>query len=290
MTTGGRVLVQGAGAVAAAAGALLAGVPGARVRAASRRESVLLTAVAPDGAVAHVPVVRYEDVEPGTVDLLILTSAPGELDDSVAAALAAVRPETVGVSSPVIGDAAIAQRMFPDADVVTLAPGLLSFATARGTETRAEYWVPPLTPAFAAVADGELPRRLADQYPGVIRRAPARAVAAVGAAMVPYAAELAIAGGHWPTFLRNLRRPGRGTAEAMRVDLGVPVPAPPPIVVRAVLRRLGRTAPFDLPTFAGNHFVRHAEQSLRILDAWRAMTPRATPALDSLRDDLAAAL
>ena len=76
MTTGGRVLVQGAGAVAAAAGALLAGVPGARVRAASRRESVLLTAIAPDGAPAHVPVVRYEDVEPGTVDLLILTSRP----------------------------------------------------------------------------------------------------------------------------------------------------------------------------------------------------------------------
>ncbi|MGC5026015.1 hypothetical protein ACLQ3K_14775 [Tsukamurella sp. DT100] len=293
MTERRRVLIQGAGAVSAAAGALLAGT-GADVRAASRRADVLLTAVDPRGVVAHVPVVRYADVEPGTVDLLILTSAPGELDDGVATALAAARPETVGVTSPVIGDAAVAERMFPGAGIATLAPGLLSFATARGTETRAEFWVPPLARAFSAVAvegsDRDLPRRLAAEYPGVIGRAPARGVAAVGAAMVPYAAELAIVGGDWPTFLRRLTRPGRAMAEAMRVDVGLPVFAPPPIVVRAVLRQLCRTVPFDFPKFAGNHFVRHADQSLRILDAWRAMTPRATPALDALREDLAAAL
>ncbi|CAM3340642.1 hypothetical protein [Tsukamurella hominis] len=292
MTERRRVLIQGAGAVSAAAGALLAGT-GADVRAASRRDDVVLTAVDPRGVVAHVPVVRYADVEPGTVDLLILTSAPGELDDGVAAALAAALPATVGVTSPVIGDAAVAERMFPDAGIATLAPGLLSFATARGTETRAEFWVPPLAPAFAAVAvEGSpgLPRRLAADYPKVIGRAPARGVAAVGATMVPYAAELAIVGGDWPTFLRRLTRPGRAMAEAMRVDVGLPVFAPPPIVVRAVLRQLCRSVPFDFPKFAGNHFVRHAGQSLRILDAWRAMTPRATPALDSLREDLAAAL
>ncbi|MCA0158982.1 hypothetical protein LB823_22515 [Tsukamurella sp. M9C] len=292
MTERRRVLIQGAGAVSAAAGALLAGT-GADVRAASRRADVLLTAVDPRGVVAHVPVVRYADVEPGTVDLLILTSAPGELDDGVATTLAAARPETVGVTSPVIGDAAVAERMFPGAGIATLAPGLLSFATARGTETRAEFWVPPLAPAFAAVAvEGSpgLPRRLAAEYPKVIGRTPARAAAAVGAAMVPYAAELAIVGGDWPTFLRRLKRPGRAMAEAMRVDVGLPAPAPPPIVVRAVLRQLCRTVPFDFPKFAGNHFVRHADQSLRILDAWRAMTPRATPALDALREDLAAAL
>ncbi|MCS3779631.1 hypothetical protein [Tsukamurella ocularis] len=293
MTERRRVLIQGAGAVSAAAGVLLAGT-GAEVRAASRRDDVILTAVDPRGVVAHVPVVRYADVEPGTVDLLVLTSAPGELDDEVAAALAASRPRVVGVTSPVIGDAAIAQRVFPGADVATLAPGLLSFATSRGTETRAEYWVPPLTPAFSAVAvegsSRDLPRRLVREYPAVIGRVPARAVAAVGTLMVPYAAELAVVGGDWPTFLRRLRRPGRAMAEAMRVDVGLPVFAPPAIVVRAVLRQLCRTAPFDFPKFAGNHFVRHADQSLRILDAWRAMTPRATPALDSLREDLAAAL
>lgn len=293
MTERRRVLIQGAGAVSAAAGALLAGT-GAEVRAASRRDSVILTAVDPRGVTAHVPVVRYTDIEPGTVDLLILTSAPGDLDEAVAAALAAARPTAVGVTSPVIGDAAVAERMFAGAEIATLAPGLLSFATSRGTETRAEFWVPPLAPAFAAVAvEGsarDLPRRLAAQYPKVIGRAPARSVAAVGAAMVPYAAELAIVGGDWPTFLRRLKRPGRAMAEAMRVDVGLPALAPPPIVVRAVLRRLSRSVPFDFPKFAGNHFVRHAGQSLRILDAWRAMTPRATPALDSLREDLAAVL
>ncbi|KXP15093.1 hypothetical protein AXK60_04315 [Tsukamurella pseudospumae] len=286
------MLIQGAGAVAAAAGALLAGT-GAEVRAASRRPGAMLTAVAPDGAVTHVPVVPYAEVAPGTVDLLVLTSAPGELAPEVATALIAVEAPTVGVTSPVIGDAAIAQRMFPGAEVATLAPGLLSFATSRGTETRAEYWVPPLAPAFAAVAvDGasELPRRLATDYPKVVGRTPAKAADAVGVLMVPYAAELAVVGGDWPTFLRRLRRPGRAMAEAMRADIGLPVFAPPPIVVRAVLRQLDRTVPFDFPKFAGNHFVRHAEQSLRILDAWRAMTPRATPALDSLRGDLAAAL
>ncbi len=292
MTERRRVLIQGAGAVSAAAGALLAGT-GAEVRAASRRSDVILTAVGPRGETVHVPVVRYTDVEAGTVDLLILTSAPGELDDGVAAALAAARPAAVGVTSPVIGDAAVAERMFPGAGIATLAPGLLSFATSRGTETRAEFWVPPLAPAFAAVAvEGapDLPRRLAVEYPKVIGRAPARGVAAVGATMVPYAAELAIVGGDWPTFLRRLKRPGRAMAEAMRVDIGLPVFAPPPIVVRAVLRQLCRTVPFDFPKFAGNHFVRHADQSLRILDAWRAMTPRATPALDSLREDLAAVI
>ncbi|NMD54079.1 MULTISPECIES: hypothetical protein [Tsukamurella] len=291
MTESRRVLIQGAGAVAAAAGALLAGA-GAEVRAASRRDGVVLTAVGPAGEVRHVPVVRYADIEPGTVDLLILTAAPGELDGATVRALVAARPTVVGVTSPVIGDAAIAQRTFPEADVVTLAPGLLSFATSRGTETRAEYWVPPLTPALSAVAvEGsprDLPKRLAAEYPTVIGRAPAKAAAAVGVLMVPYAAELAIADGDWPTFLRRLQRPGRAMAEAMRADVGLPVLTPPPIVVRAVLRQLCRSAPFDFPKFAGNHFVRHADQSLRILDAWRAMTPRATPALDSLREDLAA--
>ncbi|KXO95941.1 hypothetical protein AXK61_04665 [Tsukamurella pseudospumae] len=286
------MLIQGAGAVAAAGGALLAGT-GAEVRAASRRDGVILTAVAPDGAVTHVPVLLYAQVEPGTVDLLLLTAAPGELSPDVVAALVAAEPRTVAVTSPVIGDAAIAQRMFPGAEVATLAPGLLSFATSRGTETRAEYWVPPLAPAFAAVAvDGapDLPRRLAADYPKVVGRTPAKAADAVGVLMVPYAAELAVVGGDWPTFVRRLRRPGRAMAEAMRADIGLPMFAPPPIVVRAVLRQLDRTVPFDLPKFAGNHFVRHAEQSLRILDAWRAMTPRATPALDALRADLAAAL
>lgn len=296
MTERRRVLIQGAGAVSAAAGALLAATGAGRieVRAASRRDDVILTAVGPRGVVAHVPVVRYAEVEPGTVDLLILTSAPGGLDDEVAAALASARPAAVGVTSPVIGDAAVAERMFPGTGIATLAPGLLSFATARGTETRAEYWVPPLARAFSAVAvegsDRDLPRRLAAEYPRVIGRAPARGVAAVGAAMVPYAAELAIVGGDWPTFLRRLERPGRAMAEAMRVDVGLPAFAPPPIVVRAVLRQLCRTVPFDFPKFAGNHFVRHAGQSLRILDTWRAMTPRATPDLDSLREDLAAVL
>ncbi|WP_156485697.1 hypothetical protein [Tsukamurella pseudospumae] len=292
MTERRRVLIQGAGAVAAAGGALLAGT-GAEVRAASRRDGVILTAVAPDGAVTHVPVLLYAQVEPGTVDLLLLTAAPGELSPDVVAALVAAEPRTVAVTSPVIGDAAIAQRMFPGAEVATLAPGLLSFATSRGTETRAEYWVPPLAPAFAAVAvDGapDLPRRLAADYPKVVGRTPAKAADAVGVLMVPYAAELAVVGGDWPTFVRRLRRPGRAMAEAMRADIGLPMFAPPPIVVRAVLRQLDRTVPFDLPKFAGNHFVRHAEQSLRILDAWRAMTPRATPALDALRADLAAAL
>lgn len=294
MTERRRVLIQGAGAVTAAAGALLAET-GAEVRAASRRDGVILTAVAPDGAVAHVPVVTYPQVEAdevqGEVDLLILTSAPGELAPDVAAALAAARPAAIGVTSPVIGDAAIAQRMFPGAEVATLAPGLLAFATSRGTETRAEYWVPPLVPAFAAVGvDGapELPRRLAAEYPKMVGRTPAKAADAVGVLMVPYAAELAVVGGDWPTFLRRLRRPGRAMAEAMRADVGLRVFAPPPLVVRAVLRRMDAMVPFDFPKFAGNHFVRHAGQSLRILDAWRAMTPRATPALDSLREDLAA--
>ncbi|MBS4102242.1 hypothetical protein [Tsukamurella paurometabola] len=282
--------------MSAAAGALLAGTGDGRaeVRAASRRDDVILTAVDPRGVVSHVPVVRYADVEPGTVDLLILTSAPGDLDDEVAAALVAARPAAIGVTSPVIGDAAIAQRMFAGAEVATLAPGLLSFATSRGTETRAEFWVPPLAPPFAAVAvEGsarDLPRRLAAEHPKVIGRAPAKTVAAVGAAMVPYAAELAIVGGDWPTFLRRLQRPGRAMAEAMRADVGVPAFAPPPLVARAALRQLCRRVPFDFPKFAGNHFVRHAGQSLRILDSWRAMTPRATPALDALRADLATVL
>ncbi len=290
MSEGGRVLIQGAGAVAAAAGALLA-ADGADVRAASRRAGVILTGIDPRGTTTHVPVVRYAEVEPGSVDLLILTSAPGELDDEIVAGLVAARPALVGVTSPVIGDAAVAARMFRDAEIVTLAPALLSFATSRGTETRAEFWVPPLTPAFAAVDVEGSPgaaRRVAADYPAVIRRTPERMTAAVGAVMVPYAAELAIAGGAWATFLRRLRRPGRAAAEALRIDPRLPVPAPPPLLVRAALRVAERRVPFDFPKFAGNHFVRHADQSLRILDAWRAMTPRATPTLDSLRDDLAA--
>lgn len=286
-----KVLIQGAGAVAAAAGALLADA-GAEVSAASRREGVTLTAVRmPDGAPHHVRVVDYARLEPGTVDLLILTAAPGELAPDVVAALVAAKIPAVAVTSPVAGDAALTRITFPGAEVALLAPSLLSFATSRGTETRAEYWVPPLAkPFLVSPVDGspDLPARLTSAFPKVIGRAPAKAVRASSAVMVPYAAELAVAGGDWPTFLHRLHRPAKASVEAMRADVGLPFLPPPAFVVRAALRQAGRTVPFDLPKFAGNHFVRHAEQSLRMLDGWRAAATRPTPALDSLRADLEA--
>ncbi|GAA1015395.1 hypothetical protein GCM10009551_103400 [Nocardiopsis tropica] len=285
-----RVLIQGAGAIAAAAGALFAEA-GAAVTAASRRDGVTLTAVRRrSGTTVDVPVTVYAGIAPGVFDLLVLTSAPGELAPEVAAVLRDARIPAVVGTSQVPGDLAPTRALFPHAEVGWLAPNVASFATSRGPQTRAEFWVPPLLGAFLVAGDGALPARMAAEFPRVVRRAPMRAVEASPAGLVPYAAELAVVDGDWDAFRRSLGRPGAAAAEALRVVTGRTAPALPPIVVRVGLATAGVAIPFDVPTFAGNHFVRHAEQSLRMLDAWRAAAGRPTPALDSLRTDLAAAI
>lgn len=299
-----RILIQGAGAIAAAAGALLSR-GGVTVSAASRRDGVELTAVrrrssgaglfvagrhSGAGVPVSVPVIRYADVRPGDFDLLILTSAPGELAPDVTAALVAAGVPAVAGTSQVPGDLAATQTLFSGAEVALLAPNVASFATARGASTSAEFWVPPLLGAFLAAGDGPLPARLAAAFPRVIRRAPMRAVEASPAGLVPYAAELAVVDGDWDSFRARLQRPGRASAEALRAVTGRFAPVLPAPLVRVGLGAAGLVIPFDVPAFAGNHFVRHADQSLRMLDAWRAAAERPTPALDSLRADLASSI
>lgn len=117
-----------------------------------------------------------------------------------------------------------------------------------------------------------------------------RAVEASPAGLVPYAAELAVVDGDWDSFRARLQRPGLASAEALRTVTGRFAPVLPAPLVRVGLGAAGLVIPFDVPAFAGNHFVRHADQSLRMLDAWRAAAERPTPALDSLRADLASSI
>lgn len=292
-----RVLIQGAGAVAGAAGALFAAAR-ADVIALSTRPGATLCAVEAGGGEGHdVRVMGYGDIPSGAVDLLLLTSTPRNFDQRVIDALVALTPSVVAVVSPLMDDVAVARELFPHSDVVVLAPALLSSVADRSRDVRAEFWVPPLTRPFVAVAvpgggrSGRSPEReLASVFPSVIGTAPERLLRYAHALMVPFAAELAAAQGQWSVFRLRLRRPSRAAGEAMSSLGRVRLPGPPVAFVAAVLAVGVRFAPFDIPDFAGRHFVRHAGQSVDMLDEWRSMARRPTPNLDALRADLVAAI
>lgn len=199
-------------------------------------------------------------------DLVVLTTRPGDLDEDVAAAIRAVAPRWVAITSQVDGDLEVARSLFPGAEVVVFGPAFLS---ERTTSHTVRYWTPLGATAFFVAGSAETVRRLTRALGSLVLPVPLEALLVPPAVFMPFVAELSIDGGEWDELLTHLRRPSDAAAEAVRAVTGVPVPILP-AVARAVLELAERASPIPMREYAGRHFARHGGQTLAMLDGWIA--------------------
>ncbi|WP_131247960.1 hypothetical protein [Brevibacterium casei] len=218
-------------------------------------------------------------------DLVVLTTRPGDLDEDVAAAIRAVAPRWVAITSQVDGDLEVARSLFPGAEVVVFGPAFLS---ERTTSHTVRYWTPLGATAFFVAGSAETVRRLTRALGSLVLPVPLEALLVPPAVFMPFVAELSIDGGEWDELLTHLRRPSDAAAEAVRAVTGVPVPILP-AVARAVLELAERVSPIPMREYAGLHFSRHEGQTLAMLDGWIARAPEHA-ALTEIADGLRAKL
>lgn len=228
-------------------------------------------------------------------DLVVLTTRPGDLDDEVAAAIRAVAPRWVAITSQVDGDLEVARSLFPGAEVVVFGPAFLSErlespaapgADGLGAEVR--YWTPLGAPIFLVAGPAAPVRRLNRELGALVLPVPLEALLASPAVFMPFVAELSAEGGDWGGLLTHLRLPSAGASEALRAVTGVPVPVLP-AVARIVLELADRVSPIPMREYSGRHFARHEGQTLAMLDGWIARAPEHA-ALSELADELRARL
>lgn len=218
-------------------------------------------------------------------DLVVLTTRPGDLDEDVAAAIRAVAPRWVAITSQVDGDLEVARSLFPGAEVVVFGPAFLS---ERTTSHTVRFWTPLGATAFFVAGPAEPVRRLTRALGSLVLPVPLEALLVPPAVFMPFVAELSIDGGEWDELLTHLRRPSDAAAEAVRAVTGVPVPILP-AVARAVLELAERVSPIPMREYAGRHFARHERQTLAMLDGWIARAPEHA-ALTEIADGLRAKL
>ncbi|MDF0531030.1 hypothetical protein P0W64_21050 [Tsukamurella sp. 8F] len=282
------VLFAGGGAVSAAAASSLP--DSVRVGVASR---------SPGGAVevlharrlrpprtGRVRPIGYPEAAGGSWDLVVLSTRPSETDPSVLAFASDAAP-IVATTSQVPGDLDILAATASTA--IILAPAFLADATSRDP-LRVTAWQPRRA-LFSIAGDEAAVRAVTSMLPGTVTPTDERSILASAARTMPFMAELVVHGGDWRALTRNLRRPARASAEAVGSVTDARSRRSSPALARAALASATALAPFDLPAYAAGHFTRHAEQTLAMLDAWRALRPAVpTPALDALREALAGAI
>lgn len=221
-------------------------------------------------------------------DLVVLTTRPGDLDEDVAAAIRAVAPRWVAITSQVDGDLVVARSQFPGAEVVILGPAFLSErvdaspATPAGREVR--YWSPFGAPAFLVAGPKHAVRRLSHELRSLVLSVPMEALLVPPAVFMPFVAELSVRAGDWEALLDHLDLPSAAAAEAVEAAAGIRVPIVPE-AARAVLEAIERISPISLPGYAGRHFARHEGQTLDMLDSWIAQA-RDHAALSDLAADM----
>ncbi|WP_231442884.1 hypothetical protein [Brevibacterium zhoupengii] len=233
------------------------------------------------GAVRRVPVVDWATVSEESWDLLVLTTRPGDLDESVAASISVLRPSTIAITSQVDGDRDIAASMFPGSEILVFSPALLSERTAERT---VRYWQPLGMPVFMASGRREPVRRLRHGLGGgLIVGVPAALVSAPPAVFIPYVAELSVREGSWTDLRTHLRRPAQASAEAVYAVSGVRPPEMP-WGAGLVLDALELLVPIDVGEYAGRHFARHEGQTLDMLEGWVRQLTRRAPGRDAQRN------
>lgn len=206
-------------------------------------------------------------------DLVVLTTRPGDLDEEVAAAIRAVAPRWVAITSQVDGDLDVARSLFPGTEVVVFGPAFLSErvdaspATPAGREVR--YWSPFGAPTFLVAGPKHAVRRLSPELGSLVVPVPMKALLVSPAVFMPFVAELSVRGGDWEALLDHLDLPSAAASEAIEAAAGIRVPIVPE-AARAVLEVIERISPISLPEYAGRHFARHEGQTLDMLDGWIA--------------------
>lgn len=218
-------------------------------------------------------------------DLVVLTTRPGDLDEDVAAAVRAVAPRWVAITSQVDGDLEVARSLFPGAEVVVFGPAFLS---ERTTSHTVRFWTPLGATAFFVAGPAEPVRRLTRALGSLVLPVPLEALLVPPAVFMPFVAELSAEGGDWGGLLTHLRLPSAGASEALRAVTGVPVPVLP-AVAKVVLELADRVSPIPMREYAGRHFARHERQTLAMLDGWIARAPEHA-ALTEIADGLRAKL
>lgn len=227
------------------------------------------------GSVRRVPVVDWAAVSSDSWDLVVLSTRPGDLDDSVAASIVSLRPSIIAITSQVDGDQEIAGSMFPDSEILVFSPALLS---ERTTGRNVRYWQPPGMPVFMASGRRETVGGLRRELGSLIVGVPAAMVSGPPAVFIPYVAELTIREGSWAELRTHLRRPAQASAEAVHAVTGIRVPMSARIA-GLVLDALERFVPIDVSEYAGRHFGRHEGQTRDMLAGWIAREAERAPAL-----------
>lgn len=234
-------------------------VPTTRGAAYPRRVSSL-----GQDTVRRVPIVGWGELGSDAWDLLVLTTRPGDLDDSVAASILSLHPPIIALTSQVDGDRDIAASMFPESEILVFSPALLS---ERTTGRTVRFWHPPGLPVFMANGRRETVAGLRRRLGGLIVGVPAFTISAPPTVFIPFVAELSVREGNWAALRSHLRRPTQAAAEAVHAVTGVRVPMSVR-GARLVLDTLERLVPIDVTEYAGRHFGRHEGQSLDMLDGW----------------------
>lgn len=221
-------------------------------------------------------------------DLVVLTTRPSDLDEEVAAAIRAVAPRWVAITSQVDGDLVVARSQFPGAEVVIFGPAFLSErvdaspAIPAGHEVR--YWSPFGAPAFFAAGPMHAVRRLSRELWSLVLPVPMEALLVSPAVFMPFVAELSVRGGDWEALLDHLDLPSAAAAEAVEAAAGIRVPIVPE-AARVVLEAIERISPIPMRDYAGRHFSRHEGQTIDMLDGWIARA-RDHTALSELAGEL----
>ncbi|MDN5807869.1 MAG: hypothetical protein L0I80_02180 [Brevibacterium sp.] len=212
----------------------------------------------------RVPVVDWAAVVADSWDLLVLTTRPADLEDTVSASIVALRPGMIAITSQVDGDREIAASMFPDSEILVFSPALLS---ERTTGRSVRCWRPPGMPVFMASGRRETVRELRRELGGLIVGVPTAMVSGPPAMFIPYVAELSIRDGSWAALRTHLRRPTRAATEAVHAVTGIRMPMSAR-VAGLVLEALDRFVPIDFGEYAGRHFGRHEGQTRDMVDGW----------------------
>ncbi|MEN3264624.1 MAG: hypothetical protein V7646_1518 [Pseudonocardia sp.] len=287
------VLFVGAGAVSAASAALLhesceVGVtslsaPQSHMQVSRASHSVRLPA-----RVTSVDAMPWSDAISRRWDAVVFTWSPKNVAEEVYADLIKyVDPRLVATTSQVPGDFENLAARLPFTSTIMLVPRYLSYRTHDRPSASFSYWLPPgSSPFFAAGSPQDL-MVVKDVLGSAALAATSGRLLQDAARTMPFAAELVIQKGDWASLSANLTRPRLAAKEALRSLGHQSTLYPPKSALRLALALLPAIAPFDLKYYSANHFSRHANQTLTMLDQWINRSPEGTPALQEQRRQLA---
>ena len=272
-----RVLFIGYGAVSAVGAHLLGGVHDVAIatRSAARLAEPPLPARrrarGPKTGIRQLRLVTHGQSESGVWDLVVVTPRPSDVDAGYLGHLAKGSPQAVfATTSQVPGDLERLAGRVGSASVIMLAPQFLAFRRADGARP-IEYWAPPGSPVFAAAGEASgiaVARSVAAQAKMRLQVRSVRDLLESAARTMPFTAELTIRSGVWADLVGHVHRPRAAALEASAVIRGKRTSLPPAWLIRLALTLLPHVVPLNIKDYASEHFRRHEQQTLQMLNAW----------------------